>query len=412
MIENKYDFISLDHLTMKYFIEKDGEVIQTGVGSIKDIPARGSREVTLDYDLEFLKEASTDYYLTLSYVTNQSFAWAINGHELATAQFKFNFETEELALSPDGELVIKETPYSITICGEEVEVVFDTINGRMTSWKKNGVEVVKEGPKLQFWRAPIDNDMYLMKDYKEKYFMHLWHEMVDTVDVNKMKNKVKIIVSTVNGTTNASWYYVCRYEYIIFANGDIQFNVSGTPSGMTENAPLMIPRIGVEMRLNKECENVKWYGRGPGESYSDSKQANLFGVYEKSVADLFTNYVYPQENGNRTDTYWARLVNKYGIGLMASSVGKNTFNFSASFYEVKDVEKANHTIDLQERDYIVLHLDHKQNGLGSNSCGQDQLEKYRCKFEAFNVQMKLSVYSLKETSDILKAKEQIINVND
>lgn len=406
-LENKYDFISLDHLTLQYKVEKDGEILVAGSASLEGIPAGETVQVELDYSLDIPKEAGADYYLTISYVMNRESSWAVHGHELATAQFQLPVETGELVVAPNGELAVEETVYSVTVSGDEVEVTFDKINGQMTSWKKNGIEIVEQGPRLQFWRAPIDNDMYLLKDYKEKYFMHLWHEMVDDFSVQHDGRTVHITVETVNGTTNASWHYVCRYEYTIYANGDILFSVKGTPGGMVENAPRMIPRIGVELCVNKECENVRWYGRGPGESYSDSKQANLMGVYEKTVDALFTNYVHPQENGNRTDTHWMRLVNQQGLGLMASAVGENPFNFSASYYEIEDLEKAKHTVDLEKRDYIVLHLDHKQNGLGSNSCGQDQLQKYRCTFEDFSLKMKLSVYSLKETSDTLKAKEQV-----
>ncbi|MYL46700.1 beta-galactosidase subunit alpha [Virgibacillus halodenitrificans] len=407
LLENKYDFISLDHLTLHYKLEKDEVVLQTGSIALDGIPARGSGEVQLDYSLEFPKELGSEYYLTISYVTNKNFAWVPHGHELATAQFRLPVETEALVIMPDEELRIEDYAHTLIIFGNDVEVRFDKINGQMTSWKKNGVEIVEQGPKLQFWRAPIDNDMYLLKDYKEKYFMHLWHEMVDAVEVTREENRVKVTVDTINGTTNAAWHYVSRYEYNIFGNGDIQFAVSGVPGGKVNSAPAMLPRIGVELFLNKECNNVKWYGRGPGESYSDSKEANLFGVYEKKVDELFTNYVHPQENGNRTDTHWTRLINQYGIGLMASAVGKKPFNFSAGYYEVEDLEKAKHTIDLRKRDYIVLHLDYKQNGLGSNSCGQDQLEQYRCKFESFRLELKLSVYSLKEIGDNQKAKEKI-----
>ncbi|MEC5423448.1 beta-galactosidase subunit alpha [Virgibacillus sp. C22-A2] len=409
-IENKYDFISLDHLTLHYSIEKDGGVIQTGTVPLTNIPARAMKEIELDYDLTNLKELGTDYYLSLSYVTNRDFKWSKHGQELATAQFKLPIKTEPLTFLPTGDLTVTETPYSLTVAGEEVEVCFDKVNGQMTSWKKNGVEIVENGPKLQFWRAPIDNDMYLLKDYKEKYFMHLWHEMVESVDYKQDKDMVQLTVKTINGTTNSAWYYECLYQYSIYPNGDILFNVSGTPGGMIQNAPAMIPRIGVELKINKECDDVRWYGRGPGESYSDSKEANLMGVYERSVDGLFTNYVHPQENGNRTDTHWARLINRQGTGLMAVG-NKATFDFSASHYEVSDLEKAKHTIDLVKRDYITLHLDYQQNGLGSNSCGQDQLDKYRCKFEAFSLELKLSVYSTKEISDVTKAKEQIIQAH-
>lgn len=405
-VENKYDFINLDHLTLHYAIEKDGQAVQTGTADISGISARTTQEITLDYDLTFPKELGTDYYVTISYTTNRDYRWGKHGQQLATAQFKLPIVTEPLLIAPTGQLQVKEENHILTVCGEEFDVTFDKVKGQMTSWKRNGVEIVEKGPKLQFWRAPIDNDMYLLTDYKEKYFMHLWHETVDAFVCEQTEEYVMITVKTANGTTNASWYYSCQYEYRIYPNGDILFEVNGTPDGMIENAPAMIPRIGVEMQINQECENARWYGKGPGESYSDSKQANLTGVYDKLVDEMFTNYVHPQENGNRTDTHWARLVDRYGQGLMA--VGTDaTFDFGASYYEVTDLEKAKHTIDLQKRDYIVLQLDHKQNGLGSNSCGQSQLEKYRCKFEAFTLKVKLSVYSNKETSDVIKAKERL-----
>lgn len=405
-VESKYDFISLDHLTLHYSIEKDGAAIQTGTASVAEVAARDAKEITLDYTLDFEVEAATDYYVTISYVTNQDFKWCARGHLLASAQFKLPIQAGENVITPTGELAVDETDFAITVQAAGSEVTFDKVNGQMTSWKKDGAEVVEHGPRLQFWRAPIDNDMYLLEDYKEKYFMHLWHEMVDSVTWSEEADTVNVTIETVNGTTNAAWYYICRYEYTIFPNGDILFNVSGVPGGMVENAPAMIPRIGVEMRVNKEYEHVRWYGRGPGESYSDSKLANLMGVYMNTVDGLFTNYIYPQENGNRTDTYWTRLANRYGGGLMAVATGA-TFDFSASRYEVTDLEQAKHTIDLQQRDYIVLHLDAKQNGLGSNSCGQNQLQTYRCTFEPFILSLKLSLYSMSEVTDITKAKETI-----
>lgn len=405
-IENKYDFISLDHLTLLYSIEKDGIPLQTGNVDITGIPARSSKNISIDYDLTFEKEKGTDYYLTLSYLTNRDFKWCKAGLVLANAQFKFPFETETLNISPKGSLVVKETHNKLMVACDDVEIIFDMVKGQMTSWRKNGVLVVEQGPKLNFWRAPIDNDMYLLKDYKEKYFMHLWHEMVDSVEYKQTDKCVIITVKTVNGTTNSSWYYCCSYEYNIYPNGDIILEVKGSPDGIIENAPIMLPRIGVEMRINKSCEYVRWYGKGPGESYSDSKQANLTGVYSKTVDEMFTNYVHPQENGNRTDTHWASLVNRNGIGFMAVC-NNSTFDFGATYYEVADLEKARHTIDLQKKDYITVHLDYKQNGLGSNSCGQNQLEKYRCTFEEFTLKFKLSVYSSKEISDITKAKERL-----
>ncbi len=67
------------------------------------------------------------------------------------------------------------------------------------------------------------------------------------------------------------------------------------------------------------------------------------------------------------------------------AVANDKFDFSVSYYESNDLEYAKHTIDSVKRDYIVLNIDYKQNGLGSNSCGQWQLDKYRYKFEEFSL---------------------------
>ncbi|WP_045627672.1 hypothetical protein, partial [Lacticaseibacillus paracasei] len=50
-------------------------------------------------------------------------------------------------------------------------------------------------------------------------------------------------------------------------------------------------------------------------------------------------------------------------------------NFSVSNYADETLEAAKHTIDLKQSDRLNLYLDFRQNGLGTNSCGQDQLKR-------------------------------------
>lgn len=107
--------------------------------------------------------------------------------------------------------------------------------------------------------------MYVVEDYKKKYFMHLMHEVVRNIEYKLEENVLTFKVDTINGTTNSAWHYKSTYEYKVFGNGDILVKVSGTPSGKIDTAPDMLPRIGLQMRVNKELENVKYQGRGPGE---------------------------------------------------------------------------------------------------------------------------------------------------
>lgn len=397
-IENKYDFISLDHLTLNYEVTMNGDVISSGHYSLPCIPARSTKEIMLPYEVDFQKVYSGDVFLTIYYSTNKSANWCPAGHVLATAQFELKVKKEEIDLIPMGELFVEESQWMLKIYSDKFELVFDKITGKLIEGIMDNIKLIESGPQLQFWRAPIDNDMYLLKDYKEKYFMHLWHERVERFHYTHEKGKVVISIDTVNGTTNASWFYNCQQRYEIYPNGDVQYEVSGLPAGELNQAPEMIPRIGIEMNINEAMNNIGWFGKGPGESYSDSKQSQLVGRYDKSVDALFTNYVHPQSNGNRTETRWMSATNYNGVGIMVTKQNRD-FDFSASYYEETDLEYAKHTIDLKKRDYIVLHIDYKQNGLGSNSCGQNQLTKYRCTFEEFHLSVKISLFSNKERNE-------------
>src|SRR5919199_211287 len=135
------------------------------------------------------------------------------------------------------------------------------------------------------------------------------------------------------------------------------------------------------MTLPGTLDHVLWLGRGPGESYADTKQAARFGRWRATVDELFTPYVRPQENGNHTDTRWVALQDARGTGLLV--VGDPTLDFSAHRFTTEDLDQAQHTCDLVPRPTITLHLDYRQNGLGSGSCGPGVMPHYQLHAEPF-----------------------------
>ncbi|WP_164690281.1 beta-galactosidase subunit alpha [Paraclostridium sordellii] len=402
---NRYDFRNLNTLELVYNIKEDDKVITSKRIEMPSVLGRETCEIKLPYNLNFPKTDGATYYLNISYVLKEDCDWAKAGHELATAQFELPIKTEKVKVTPKGSLEVIKDHCTLVVKGENFKVDFDLVRGHILNITRDEYKLVEEGPRLNFWRAPIDNDMYVVEDYKKKYFMHLMHEVVRNVEYKLEENILTFKVDTINGTTNSAWHFKSTYEYKVFGSGDILVNVSGIPSGKIDTAPEMLPRIGLQMRVNKDLENVKYKGRGPGESYPDTKEANLFGVYENNIDGLFTNYVKPQENGNRSDCSWVSLRNDIGMSLMA--IADDKFNFSASYYEDTDLEYAKHTIDLVKRDYIVFNIDYKQNAVGTNSCGQWQLDKYRCKFEQFNLQFRLTIFNNKEVSEVSLGRESI-----
>ena len=51
--------------------------------------------------------------------------------------------------------------------------------------------------------------------------------------------------------------------------------------------------------------------------------------------------------------------------------------FSASHYTAQDLDSAYHTYDLYPRAEVILSLDYRQRGLGTESCGPGPLEQYK-----------------------------------
>lgn len=246
---------------------------------------------------------------------------------------------------------------------------------------------MKTGPTLNVWRAPIDNDLWAQVHWKDipsitewkEYGLHWLQQRIDSVSYTVLgEHQVEIVVAARVAPPILNWGITTTYTYSIDSNGKMAIDVRGEPYG---KPPQTFPRIGLKMEVPAMLDRVTWYGRGPGESYVDSKQANGVGVWTKKVEDFYTPYVYPQENGSRHEVRWAQVKNEAGVGMMFR--GHPAFDFNAQYYTMENLEKAQHTYDLVKQDFITILIDHKQHGLGSASCGPDVLEKYQLKSGAF-----------------------------
>lgn len=403
---SRYDFANLDRFNLVYKVMEDDVILQTGFMAVPSIEARANKDITLPYDLSAIKvKPGAHYYVNISYQLREDTRYASSGHELATAQFELPLYKEGIMVRPEGILNVEKEHTTLHVKGANFSLDFNLVNGNLMNIVRDGMQVLSKGPRLTLWRAPISNDMEIIDKLKKVYFLHLEHEVVMNIDYHMEGNILKVEVDTINSTTNSAWHFKTKYVYTVCPSGDILIDVEGTPSGRVDLAPDMLPRIGVSMHLDKSMEHVRYFGMGPGENYADSKEAAQMGLYANTVDGLFTNYVIPQENGNHMGCKWVSMTNDRGMGLLASTEGD--FNFSASWYEDKDLDDAKHTCDLVKRDYIVFNVDYKQNALGTNSCGQWQLDKYRAKFEDFKLSFRLTPFNNKEVLDKHLAAERI-----
>jgi beta-galactosidase len=98
------------------------------------------------------------------------------------------------------------------------------------------------------------------------------------------------------------------------------------------------------------------------------------GLFESEVALQPVDYIKPQENGSH---YGCEYVTVSGKNQALTIVAEKPFAFNVSPYTQEEQTQKKHDFELDESGYTVLCIDYKQNGIGSNSCGPELLEKYR-----------------------------------
>ncbi|MFU1797023.1 beta-galactosidase subunit alpha [Paenibacillus azoreducens] len=400
-ITNRYDFIGLDHLQAHYSVTEDGCTLQSGALELPDIAAGESCEVTVPLRADLPQvgvEPGVERWLNVGFTLAADCSWASQGHEVAWAQFALpaaeQMETDSMALSHERRtLAVDEDGRYLAFHNDEFRISFDRLQPGIASLNLGGKELISGGPRLNFWRAPIDNDMYVLPDWRKAHLDRL-SERIDDFRWKRIDDAaVRLTWTSRIAPPVYDWGFRCEISYTVSGSGLVMIDVNGTPEG---TPPAMLPKIGLQLQIPGDMENVQWYGRGPGESYSDSKEAGRFGVYRNTVDGLFTPYIYPQENGNRTDVRWMSIADGAGIGLLAA--GAPVLEFSARRYADADLESAQHMSDLKSQEYITLNLDYRQNGLGSNSCGPAQAPEHTVKPEPFRFRILLQAYMAEDNS--------------
>src|SRR5690606_33847465 len=156
--------------------------------------------------------------------------------------------------------------------------------GRLAGISYHGRELILAGPKLNFWRAPNDNDRRNIAQRWRKAGLDRLTERVDDVAVERL-DAATVMVTVRSRIAPPVWShgFVCDVTYTITGDGRVAMDVHGVPHG--DLPPL--PRIGLQLTLPGSMDQVKWFGLGPGENYIDSKMAARVGVHACPVDDLY-----------------------------------------------------------------------------------------------------------------------------
>ncbi|WZH40697.1 glycosyl hydrolases family 2 TIM barrel domain-containing protein [Fusarium acuminatum] len=391
-IINHYDFSDLNHLEASWHVVADDLKTEPRSLSLPRVPAGENRTVALPSGF---KSTSKESWITVEFKLKEERLWAPKGHLIAWDQLHIQRpttkarDTTSLARRQNNaEFEKKGTKLSYK--SGNASFGFDLLQGNVT-WNINGVDIFQRGPELTFYRALTQNDAASTGDGPiwEKEKIHMMYSQVKDITWRAEDDGAVVHYKVWVGAKTQAWGVEADMIYKIPASGPhLQLQARGEFVGRNESH--VLPRIGLTAVLPESFDDVAWFGRGPGESYKDSKRGSRIGQYESTVPDLFTYYDYPQENGNREDLRWLKIGNK-DVTLDTRRNKDEAFSFTARRYMPYDLDEAKHPHDLKPLNMTVLHLDYDNNGLGSATVWVRPFEKYRCYAKPFDFTFDFSV---------------------
>jgi beta-galactosidase len=194
-IHNRYFFSSLAHLCGEWTLTYDGRVIQSGNLSTLDLAPQSSCEVKIPFlttkDTTLAPHASagentkevqgqltdnSECWLDVRFVLAKSSAWVDAGHEVAWEQFEVQRSVVSYQLSVISKQLsvsVAENENQIFVSCLNSQVIFDRVNGKLISLQQDGHELIASAPRLNFWRAPTDNDI---GTYGRERMMFAWKD--------------------------------------------------------------------------------------------------------------------------------------------------------------------------------------------------------------------------------------------
>lgn len=377
-LTNEFLFTNLREFDGRWELVADGKVVRRGrlTGDQLDVAPLSAKDITLPVRLPGDPAPGTEYFLELSFTTKESTPWAKAGFEVARQQLPVEAggpDVTPVRLDSVPALQHDDRDQEVRVTGKGFSVTVDKRSGTLTSYEADGTRLITSGPVPNFWRAPTDND----KGNGQHTRNQTWRDAgtrrkVTDVAVRTLGDRaVEIKVTGTLPTTVESTYTT---TYTVFGNAEIK--VDNTLHPGAANLPY-IPEVGTLLLLPSSLDRLHYYGRGPEENHWDRNTGTDVGLYSGTVAEQWTPYIRPQENGNKTDVRWIALTDRHGRGLLAS--GEPLLEANASHFTPEDLSTGvRHDYQLTPRDEVVLRLNHRQMGVGGdNSWGAHTHDEFK-----------------------------------
>ena len=357
---NRNAFSCTDRYSFGWELLCGDKVMQKG---ILDVPATGpgdKAEITVPVR-NFNRKAGETYLLNIRASEKNDCGYASSGHVCAMEQFILNGPARKTVQhrKSDGFSIEKTSGGGIVMISPAATA---TISGKgyLCGYVHKGKQMITSEFRPNFWRAETDNDW---RGWKSRRYSGIWETVTDEFEgrfgSTDIASEVSDTCIRVSVRKTMQYKVILNLEYCLYADGSLHV---GYDLNVAEEMPDII-RIGLQGRVSGEFSRLRYFGRGPQENYSDRCEGIFTGIWETTPAGMMTEYVFPQENGNRTGVRWISMNDETGKGFIITA--DSLLNVSAWNTTQESLANARHINEVERLNgEFTLNVDLGQIGVG------------------------------------------------
>ena len=380
--ENTLDFVNLSSLFECVFEhphaagEKGEETV-----ILLDIAPHGKKQIAFIEKENYTKRT----FVMFSVKYKAGTEYAKKGENAAWAQFELEHTEAGNAAQASSAIasLLCDGRYA-TLRSDGLAVQVDLSTASIVSLSADDGENVLASPsRYTAWRAPTDNDMYIVKHWKDRH-VHKCKTNVYSAETFCDGKSAGVTFIGTFGAPSVFPLYRTETTYKV-AEGKLSVHIHAEKP---EHADVdYMPRFALMLELKKGFEKLRYAAMGPESCYIDFRNHAYYDVFESTVKDQLEHMIHPQECGNH---YGADFVTVSNSKTSLTASGKG-FEFSALHFSPEMLEAAAHDFELVPSKSTFLLLDYKVGGIGSHSCGPRLPEQYRFNDDEFEFDIDIAL---------------------
>ena len=359
-IINRDYFTDIDEYDYYCEVFHNGELVSGELARIKDD--------RFEIPYPYYPYDDPELILNVSARLRHDTPWAEEGFVVAREQFVLKPETFWPAFGGKSAVMMR-LDNDINVTTKDAIILFNG-TGAMSSLVVKGKQLLEAPLEPYFWKPENDNQhaahfaerTAIWKDATEK-------RVVKNIRTEEKKDVVKIIYEMSLPTVAAD----LTLTYSITNDTQIKVEMDYKPTATNLS---VMPKFGMRMRIPSNYTQIKYYGRGPWENYPDRKRSAFLGIYEMPLSEYETEYIHPQDNGNRCDIRWFEI-SSAGKAEKLRIDGNQPLCIRAWDYGEEDLQGVRHPNEIVRGRFVNLNIDANIHGVGgTDTWGKRTLPQY------------------------------------